>query len=256
MIIDTHIHIDDEAFDEDRDELIKSLYSNNISHIVNIGCDIPTTKASISLANKYDNIYAVIGIHPSSTDEITDKDIDFLKSQTSNLKVVAIGEIGLDYHWDTPDKDTQKHWFVKQLDLAKETKLPIVIHSRDAAKDTFDIMKAEQADEIGGVVHCYSYSVEMAREFLNLGFFFGIGGVLTFKNSKKLKEVVSYLPLENIVLETDAPYLAPTPFRGKRNSSLYIPYVIDTISEIKNISKEAIIKQTNINARKLYPKLK
>ena len=165
---------------------------------------------------------------------------------------MAVGEIGLDYYWDEPERDIQKHWFVRQLDLAREVGLPVVIHSRDAAKDTLDIMKEQKAGDMGGVIHCFSYGVELAREYLNMGFYLGIGGVVTFKNAKKLKEVVEYMPMERMVLETDCPYLAPEPFRGKRNSSLYLPYVVKAVSEIKGISQEEVMAKTCDNARKMY----
>jgi TatD DNase family protein len=165
---------------------------------------------------------------------------------------VAVGEIGLDYYWEEPDAAIQKEWFARQLDLARELELPVVIHSRDAAKDTIDVMTAAGADQIGGVIHCYSYTKEIARTFLNMGFYFGIGGVLTFKNAKKLKEAVEYLPMDRIVLETDSPYLAPVPFRGKRNSSLNIPYVIEALAQIKGISQEEVRRYAWENAHSLY----
>ena len=166
--------------------------------------------------------------------------------------MVAIGEIGLDYYWNEPEPEVQKHWFVRQLELAREVGLPIVVHSRDAAKDTLDIIKAERAGELGGVIHCFSYSLEMAKEYLDMGFYLGIGGVLTFQNAKKLKEVVAYMPLERIVLETDCPYLSPVPFRGKRNSSLNLPYVVEAVSQIKGVPPEEVIRQTTLNARRMY----
>ena len=178
--------------------------------------------------------------------------MDWLKHVSGEKKVVAIGEIGLDYYWKEPDPEIQKHWFVRQLQLAREVKLPVIIHSRDAAQDTLDIMKAEKAGEIGGVIHCFSYGTEMAREYLNMGFYLGIGGVVTFNNGRKLKEVVEYMPLDRIVLETDCPYLSPVPNRGKRNSSLNLPYVAEAIGQIKGISPEEVIKITNQNARNLY----
>ena len=165
---------------------------------------------------------------------------------------MAVGEIGLDYYWDEPDRETQKYWFVRQLDLAREVKLPVVIHSRDAAKDTLDIMKAQKSEEIGGVIHCFSYGVELAREYLNMGFYLGVGGVLTFKNGRKLREVVEYMPMDRMVLETDCPYLSPVPFRGKRNSSLNLPLVVKAVSEIRGIPEEEVIRITRDNGRALY----
>ena len=201
---------------------------------------------------KYPFVYGAVGVHPSETEELNDNLMDWLKHVSGEKKVVAIGEIGLDYYWKEPDLEIQKHWFVRQLQLAREVKLPVIIHSRDAAQDTLDIMKAEKAEEIGGVIHCFSYGTEMAREYLNMGFYLGIGGVVTFNNGRKLKEVVEYMPLDRIVLETDCPYLSPVPNRGKRNSSLNLPYVAEAISQIKGISPEEVIKITNQNARNLY----
>lgn len=252
MIFDTHAHYDDEAFDEDRGILLSSMKSSGIGNIVNIGADMKSSQVSIELANEYDFIYAAVGVHPSEVEELTDEHMDELEKWAALDKVVAIGEIGLDYHYPDTDKVLQKKWFVKQLEVAAKVKLPVVIHSRDAAKDTLDIMKEHKADEIGGVVHCYSYGVEMAREYLDMGYYFGIGGVVTFTNSKKLKEVVSYLPLDKIVLETDCPYLSPVPNRGKRNSSLNLPYVVSAIADIKQISEEEVIEATTKNAFDLY----
>jgi len=252
MIFDTHAHYDDEAFQEDRDELLNSLSTHGIEAVVNVGASIQTTKNTLELMKKYPFVYGAVGVHPSETEKLNDNLMDWLKHVSGEKKVVAIGEIGLDYYWKEPDPEIQKHWFVRQLQLAREVKLPVIIHSRDAAQDTLDIMKAEKAGEIGGVIHCFSYGTEMAREYLNMGFYLGIGGVVTFNNGRKLKEVVEYMPLDRIVLETDCPYLSPVPNRGKRNSSLNLPYVAEAISQIKGISPEEVIKITNQNARNLY----
>lgn len=252
MIFDTHAHYDDEAFQEDRDELLNSLSTHGIEAVVNVGASIQTTKNTLELMKKYPFVYGAVGVHPSETEELNDNLMDWLKHVSGEKKVVAIGEIGLDYYWKEPDPEIQKHWFVRQLQLAREVELPVIIHSRDAAQDTLDIMKAEKAGEIGGVIHCFSYGTEMAREYLNMGFYLGIGGVVTFNNGRKLKEVVEYMPLDRIVLETDCPYLSPVPNRGKRNSSLNLPYVAEAISQIKGISPEEVIKITNQNARNLY----
>lgn len=256
MIIDTHAHYDDKAFEEDRAEVLESMAGEGIGRIVNIGSSLGACKRTIQLMEQYDFIYGALGIHPTDSGELTEGDIEWLKEQSALEKCVAVGEIGLDYYWDEPDREIQKKWFVRQLELAKEVKLPVVIHSRDAAQDTVDIMKAEQAQEIGGVVHCYSYSRELARTFLDMGFYFGIGGVVTFNNGRKLKEVVEYLPMDRIVLETDSPYLAPVPFRGKRNDSRKLSYVVEQIANIKGISLEEVQQTTTQNAYNLYPKLK
>lgn len=251
-IFDTHAHYDDEAFDEDRDILLAGLPEEGIARVVNIGAGLATSRKALELSERYDFIYCAVGVHPSETGDLNEEDFEQLKSLCTAPKCVAVGEIGLDYYWEEPEPDIQKKWFMRQMDMARELSLPVVIHSRDAAKDTIDLMKAAKAEEIGGVVHCYSYTKEMARIFLDMGFFFGIGGVITFKNAKKLKETVEYLPMDRIVLETDCPYLAPVPFRGKRNSSLNIPYVIAAIAEIKGITQEEVREHTWKNAHRLY----
>ena len=256
MIIDTHAHYDDKAFEEDRSEVLESMAGEGIGRIVNIGSSLGACKRTIQLMEQYNFIYGALGVHPTDSGELTEEDIEWLRTQCALEKCVAVGEIGLDYYWDEPEREIQKKWFIRQLQLAREVNLPVVIHSRDAAQDTVDIMKAEKAQEIGGVVHCYSYSRELAKNFLDMGFYFGIGGVVTFNNGRKLKEVVEYLPMDRIVLETDSPYLAPVPFRGKRNDSRKLTYVIDQIAEIKGLPTEEVIQTTTQNAYNLYPKLK
>lgn len=251
-IFDTHAHYDDKQFDNDRDTLLSQCMEEGIGTIVNIGASIETSKNTLQLIDKYPFMYGAIGVHPSETKDLTEADMEWLKQVSTHEKVVAIGEIGLDYYWDEPDREIQKHWFVRQLDIAKKVDLPVVIHSRDAAKDTLDIMKREKAEKVGGVIHCYSYHVELAKEYIKMGFYLGIGGVVTFNNGKKLKEVVEEIPLEHLVLETDCPYLAPVPNRGKRNHSLNLTYVVEEISRLKNISKEEVIAVTTENAKKLY----
>lgn len=252
MIFETHAHYDDEAFDEDRDALLSSMCENGIEYIVNVGANLKSTGTSIKLAQKYPFIYAAAGVHPSDTGELDEKGFAWLKKQCLFEKVVAVGEIGLDYYWDNAERGVQKLWFERQLDLAREVKKPVIIHSRDAAKDTFDIMTAKNAEEIGGVIHCYSYSPEMALDYVKMGFYIGIGGVVTFQNGKKLKEVVEAVPIERILLETDSPYLAPVPNRGKRNTSLNLPYIAQKIAEIKGISYDEVVAVTAENAKKMY----
>ena len=252
MIFDTHAHYDDERFDEDREELLLSLKDKGIGTVVNVGASVASTKKTFEIVKEHDFMYGAVGIHPEDVERLDESHMEWLKSLAADEKIVAIGEIGLDYYYDEPERDVQKKWFARQLDLAYELDMPIIIHSRDAAQDTLDIMKAEKAGEIGGVIHCFSYGTEMAREYLNMGFYLGIGGVVTFNNGRKLKEVVEYMPLDRIVLETDCPYLSPVPNRGKRNSSLNLPYVAEAISQIKGISPEEVIKITNQNARNLY----
>lgn len=252
MIIDTHAHYDDKAFDCDRAELLEQMRTSGIETIVNVGASMKTSRATIELCDQYDFIYGAVGVHPNEVSELTEEDIQLLKEYSKNPKILAIGEIGLDYYWDEPERNIQKKWFLRQLDLAKELNLPIIIHSRDAAKDTLDILKSDEYRDMSGVIHCYSYGVDMAKEYLNLGYILGVGGVVTFNNAKKMKDVVEYVPLESIVLETDCPYLAPVPNRGKRNSSLNLPYVVKQIAELKGCTEEEVIATTTMNARRFY----
>lgn len=252
MIFDSHAHYDDEAFDKDRDELLKGMNKKGVEFIVNVGAGMESARRTLALAERYSFIYAAIGVHPSETGELTKTDIAWLKEKAAEPKVVAIGEIGLDYYWHDPDKKVQKKWFEEQLQLASEVKLPIIVHSRDAALDTLEILKGWQEEKTKGVIHCFSYTKEIAREYLNMDYYFGIGGVLTFKNAKKLVEAAGYIPMDRILLETDCPYLAPEPYRGKRNQSTYIDFVADRLSEIKKLNKEEIFLQTGQNAKDFY----
>ena len=253
MIIDTHAHYDDERFNEDREKLLLGMKAKGVDIIVNASASVQGCFDSLALAEKYDFVYTMAGIHPSDTADLEKAGVfEQIKKIAEHKKCVAVGEIGLDYYWDEPDRDIQKKWFVAQLALAKDVQKPVNIHSRDAAADTLDIMKAEKAEDMGGIIHCFSYGVEMAREYLNMGFYIGVGGVVTFKNGKKLKEVVEYTPLDRIVLETDGPYLAPEPFRGHRNHSEYLHMVAEKIAEIKNVTKEEVIRVTRENALRIY----
>lgn len=258
MIFDTHAHYDDEAFDLDRDKILNNLKNEGIINVVNIGANLESSKTSIALAKKYDSVYAAVGVHPDQTKELNDENFKTLCEMAKEEKVVAIGEIGLDYYWDATDREIQKFWFKKQLHLAMEEKLPVVIHSRDAAADTLEMVKEAtsyakaQNKSLTGIIHCFSYGTEIADFYLKHGFYLGIGGVVTFKNGRKLKEVVMKAPLSSLVLETDCPYLAPVPYRGKRNYSGYLSHVVEEIALIKNVSTEEVIRQTTENARKVY----
>lgn len=251
-IFDTHAHYDDGAFDEDRESLLAALPEQGIAKVVDVGASLASCQAAMKLSEQFAHVYCAIGVHPTETEELTDYNFRQLEDWVKHEKCVAVGEIGLDYYWNEPEASIQKEWFVRQLDLARRCQKPIIIHSRDAAKDTVDIMVAEKSGDIGGVVHCYSYTKETARDFLNMDFYFGIGGVLTFQNAKKLKEAVEYIPLDRIVLETDCPYLAPVPYRGKRNCSLYIPHVIEAMAQIKGVSEEEVRKAAWENSHRLY----
>lgn len=255
MIIDTHAHYDDEAFEKDRDTILKELPQKGVEKVINAAASITGCRRTLTLTEQYDAVYGMLGIHPDEVGELTERDMDFITKHTADPKIVAIGEIGLDYHWNVASKEVQRYWFLRQIELAKEAKLPICVHSRDAAADTLAVLKEGHGEDAGGVIHCYSYSVELAKEYLSMGFYFGIGGVVTFKNGRKCKEVVEMLPMDKILLETDAPYLAPEPFRGKRNESSYLSYVAKEIAAIKGITREEVISKTRENAYRLYRKL-
>jgi TatD DNase family protein len=252
MIFETHAHYDDEAFDEDREALLHSLPQNNIEFVVNVGASIGTSANTLELVKKYSFMYGAVGVHPGETAELNEENFEWLKNAAKQPKIVALGEIGLDYYWDTPERKIQKLWFDRQMELAKELKLPTIIHSRDAAQDTLEMIKAADLKKTGGVIHCFSYGKDMAKLYLDMGFYLGIGGVVTFKNAKKLKEVVEYTPMEHILLETDCPYLSPEPNRGKRNSSLNLTYVAKEIAGIKGMEYEEVLEITLQNAKKMY----
>ena len=252
MIFDTHAHYEDVQFDIDRAELLGKLEQAGIGMVADAASDLKSIEQVLNLAHQYDFLYAVIGIHPSETQELDETKFSWIEEKSIAAKVVAIGEIGLDYHYPEPSHNIQKEWFARQMELARRRKLPIVVHSRDAARDTLDMMQTTHAENIGRDIHCFSYGKEIAREYLNMGFYLGIGGVLTFKNAHKLKEVVEYAPIDRILLETDAPYLAPEPVRGSRNTSMNLPYVVKAIAQIKQMEYDEIIEITQQNAKKMY----
>jgi TatD DNase family protein len=251
LIFDTHAHYDSSQFDEDREEVLSSMQEQGVSTIVNVGASYESCFLVPEMVKKYPFMYAAVGVHPDEVGALNEETFARMKEQFGQEKVIAVGEIGLDYYWDNESREVQKTWFIRQLELARELNLPVLIHSREAAADTMEIMK-EYGQGLRGVIHCYSYSKEMAAEYVKMGYYIGIGGVITFKNGKKLKEVAAEIPLTSIVLETDCPYLAPEPFRGKRNQSGYIQYVAEEIARIKGISVEEVLAQTEENAKKMY----
>ena len=251
MIFDSHAHYDSEQFHEDREELLLSMEENGVGTILNSGASWDSVTEVVELAQKYPFMYAAVGVHPDEVGDLSEERFEYMREQCKKEKVVAIGEIGLDYYWDNEAHDVQKKWFIKQLELARELNLPVIIHSRDAAADTLEIMK-EYGQGLRGVIHCFSYSIELAREYVKMGFHIGIGGVVTFKNGRKLKEIAAEIPLERILLETDCPYLAPVPFRGKRNNSAYISYVAQEIADLRGISYDEVVAQTEKNAKELF----
>ncbi len=254
MIFESHAHYDDKQFDVDREELLCSMKENGIGTIINVGSNLQGSKKTVELAEKYDFVYGAVGIHPSDIRDLNEETYQWLRKKAALKKIVAIGEIGLDYYWEKEEEvqKAQRYWFERQMKLAEEVGLPVIIHSREAAEDTWKLMKRIHAEQIPGVIHCFSYSVEMAVEYVKMGYYIGIGGVVTFKNAKKVNEVAATVPLEKILLETDCPYLAPEPHRGSRNSSLNLSYVAKEIARIRQISLEEVVEVTRRNAEKLF----
>ena len=252
MIFDTHSHYNDKQYTQDREAVLASLKDAGVTQVVNVSASWKDLLDTLELIQKVPFMYGAVGIHPDHVGELNEERLRQLREYCHRDKVVAVGEIGLDYHWNVEPKEVQQEWFVRQLHLATEEKMPVIIHSREASQDTFDIMKKEHAGTTGGVIHCFSGSAEMAKEYVKMGYYIGVGGVVTFKNSRVLKEVVKAIPLEHIVVETDCPYLAPTPHRGKRNSSVYLPLVIEEIAKLKGITAEEVENATYENAQRLY----
>ena len=254
MIFDTHAHYDAAQYDEDRKEVLVHLKDEGVLHVTNISNGWEDLQKTLALVEEYPWMYGAVGIHPCEIHDLNEDRLEKIRGYARRDRIVAVGETGLDYYWvkEPEERERQRTWFVRQLQLAKEADLPVVIHSRDAARDTFDIMKREHAGTTGGVIHCYSGSLEMAKEYVKMGYFLGIGGVVTFRNSKTLKKVAAKIPLEHLVLETDAPYLSPVPFRGKRNSSAWLHYVAREIAALKGITQEEVEQATYGNALKLY----
>lgn len=250
MLFDTHTHLDDKKFDADRGELIASLKSQGISLLVNIGADMKSSQQSILLAEKYDFIYASVGVHPCDTKNLTDDDLNTLEKMAKHEKVVAIGEIGLDYYWDEHEREIQKEWFTKQLLLAKKLNMPYIIHDRDAHADTLEIIK--KCGYTNGVMHCFSGSAEFAQEVIKMGMYVSLSGTVTFKNAKKAQEVAQSIPLDRLLIETDSPYLTPEPFRGKRNNSAYVKYTAEKIADIRGISFDELARITLDNGKRFY----
>ncbi len=252
MLFDTHVHLNDKKYMDDLVEVIDRAKNEGVKYMLVVGYDQVSNQRAIELSEKYEFIYAAVGWHPVDAIYLTDELFDQLKEQLNHSKVVAVGECGLDYHWDTSPVDIQKEVFVKQIQLAKEINKPLIIHTRDSIQDTYDILKENSVDVIGGVMHCYSGSIEMARSFINLNFKISLGGPVTFTNGRRAQEVATHIPLEDLLIETDAPYLTPHPYRGTRNEPAYVSMVAKKIAELKNISYEKVAKQTTFNACQLF----
>lgn len=252
MLFDTHAHYDDDKFSADRYEVIGKAYDSGVTLILNASSNMSSCVDSIALTQKFDFVYAAIGIHPHNAGDINDNTLVTLDDYAKNSKVVAIGEIGLDYYYDNCPRELQRYWLAKQINLAKGLKLPVIIHNRDAHEDTLRIITSEDAKEVGGVLHCYSGSSEMAKILLNNNFYISIGGPVTFKNANKIIEVIKSVPSDRLLVETDCPYLTPEPHRGKRNDSSYVRLIAEKIAEIKGLSLEEIAHITTENAKRLF----
>ncbi|MEW9052950.1 MAG: TatD family hydrolase [Neobacillus sp.] len=252
MLFDTHAHLNAEQYNEDLQEVIERAQEEGVSNIVVVGFDRPTIEKAMELAENYEFIYACVGWHPVDAIDMTEEDLVWIEELAAHPKVVAIGEMGLDYHWDKSPKEIQKSVFRKQIQLAKKVKLPIVIHNRDATADIVEILQEEGAEEVGGIMHCFSGSAEIAKECVKMNFYISLGGPVTFKNAKKPKEVAAEIPLDKLLIETDCPYLTPHPHRGKRNEPSYVKLIAEQIAEIKGISLEEVAVATTRNAKKLF----
>ena len=250
MIFDTHAHYDSGAFNADRFDILASMPEKNVGLIVDPGCDLESSRAAIALAEKYDFVYADVGWHPEDMDKLTDEGFDEMIKLMHHPKCVAVGEIGLDYYWDAEHKDEQKALFIRQIELALELDKPVIVHDREAHGDSFDIVSRYPA--LRGVFHCYSGSAEMAKWLIARGWYIGFTGVVTFKNARKAVEVAEKIPLDRILIETDCPYMAPEPFRGRRNDPSLVPFVAKKIAELRGISAEAAAAATAENARRLF----
>ncbi|MGG3890557.1 TatD family hydrolase [Metabacillus fastidiosus] len=252
MLFDTHAHLNALQYENDVEEVIQRALDEGVSEIVVVGFDRETIERAMELIEEYDFIYAAIGWHPVDAIDMTDKDLQWIRELSEHPKVVAIGEMGLDYYWDKSPKDIQKEVFRKQIALAKEVKLPIIIHNRDATADVVTILEEEGASEVGGIMHCFTGSLEVAKQCMDMNFYISFGGPVTFKNAKKPKEVVQEIPLDRLLIETDCPYLTPHPFRGKRNEPGYVKYVAEEIAKLRNLSYEEIAKKTSDNGKKIF----
>ncbi len=250
--IDTHVHLNADQYDEDLQEVIDRAIEANVEKMVVIGFDKKTIERAMQLVEDYDFIYAVIGWHPVDAVDCTDEYLNWIEELAKHPKVVGIGETGLDYYWDKSPKDVQQYWFRKQIQLAKKLELPIIIHNRDATGDVVQILKEEDAASVGGIMHCFGGSVETARECINMNFMISLGGPVTFKNARQPKEVAAEIPLEHLLIETDAPYLAPHPFRGKRNEPAFVTLVAEEIARLKELPVEEVANKTTENAKRFF----
>ncbi len=252
MLFDSHCHLDDSRYDDDRDQVFARAAEAGVRYVVNPGADLETSRNAVAMAAKHPNVYATVGVHPHDAKDMDEDILQFIEHLAGKPKVVAIGEIGLDFHYDFSPRDVQRHWFIQQIRLAKRLSLPIVIHDREANQEVFDTLKAEKAFDTGVLMHCYSGSAELAKHYLKHGAMLSIAGPITFSNARKTVEVVQLVPLEHLLIETDGPYLTPIPYRGKRNEPAYVRYVAEKIAEIKGMTAEEVGELTCLNALRFF----
>lgn len=253
MYIDTHAHYDDKKFDTDRSQVLKRIREAGVEAVVNCACDPKSCRSTLRLMKEQDFIYGALGYHPHDVAKLDEDAVDVLYDALSaSEKVIAVGEIGLDYHYDFSPRDIQQEWFIEQIELAKELELPIIVHSREAVEDTYKLLKEGQAYRVGGVIHAFSGSLETAKRYIEMGFYIGIGGMVTFSDAKKLRAAVPEIPMDRILIETDCPYLAPVPCRGARNDSGNLVYTAGEIAQLKGMTLEEVAEQTAENARTLF----
>ncbi|GIN58060.1 TatD family hydrolase [Lederbergia ruris] len=252
MLFDTHCHVNDEQFAEDLEATMERASAAGVQYMVVVGFDRPTIEKALEIVERYDHVYASVGWHPVDAIDMQEEDLVWLEEVAGHPKVVALGEMGLDYHWDKSPKEVQKKVFRKQIQLAKRLNLPIIIHNREATEDIITILREEKAEQVGGIMHCFSGSPEIAQECLAMNFYISLGGPVTFKNAKKPKEVAIQVPMDRLLVETDCPYLAPHPYRGKRNEPAYVKLVAEQIAELKGLSIQEVAQQTTANAKKVF----
>lgn len=252
MLFDSHTHLDDRRFDDDRDQVIKRALERGVELMMNPGADLASSKRAVELAKKYDMIYAAVGVHPHDAKDVDQMVLEMIEQLAKEDKVKAIGEIGLDYHYDNSPRDIQKQVFIEQIRMAQTLGLPIIIHDREANQDVLDILKKEQAFETGVLMHCFSGSAELAKQYVKLGAYLSIAGPLTYKNARKSHEVVEAVPLDRLMIETDAPYLTPMPFRGRRNEPAYVHFVCEEMAKLKGVTYEEVAAATKENAKRFF----
>ncbi len=252
MLVDSHVHLDDTRFDRDRDQLIQSFNKDGIAYVLHAAYDLNSSIKAVNASEQHSKVFASVGYHPHNAKEVTEDSLSIIEALAKKKKVVAIGEIGLDYHYNHSPKEVQRKWFVEQMRLAKKLDMPFIVHDREAHGEIYELIQSEYNTSMRGIMHCYSGNVELAKSFIKMGFLISLAGPVTFKNARKAKEVAKEIPLEHLLVETDAPYLTPVPFRGKRNEPAYVCYVAQEIADLKGLSFEKVAEITTNNFKKMF----